>query len=610
MHKPSRNSSGRMLYPTDLSAPGAVEALIAAHRATFGGFVMEATEFVIPEDVSSVEDLEAAVTEALAEADRIGENEDALTDAELDRLDALAAFVESAREEAARRETEAEERRQRAEAARARMRGEDSGDEDGTQEGDQAGAEDGGDQDGAEVGSQEEQGAGEAETRQPEAVAADAGVRRRRAPGLVRRVRQPENPTPAQAAASGITITAAAGIRDVEPGSRLPDLDALTRAFMQRLSGFPKGHVPGQFIKNPVATLSVGGWGDLDQANRRTYEDDQQLIAAAGDPHRQAIQDAGGLIAAGWCAPSETLYDWLTPFTTDGLFQIGEFRVTRGGVNTTLGPDFAALWADANSGFAQTEAQAEARTPKPCITVSCPPFTETRLDAVGYCVKAGILQETAYPELIRDFLAAVAVGHQMRISARSIASIVSKLPAAATVPASGSAARSMLTALELASEGERQKYALGDNDALEVVLPRWVRVVLRDDLAARNGVGLDRVTDAVLDGHFADRGVRVQWVRGWQALTIPATGVVDFPDAVNAIMYPAGTFARGRADVISLDAVYDTTDLTTNEFTAAFFEEAMLILRRGRGGVNLRVPLVSRGSTGPQDLVAYGVADA
>lgn len=560
-------------------------------------------EFQIPEDVTQVEDLEASVEAALAAADAILDMEDP-TDADLARARALAEYVAAARAEAVNRENQAAEREAERESLRRQLRGED--DTEGTPE--ETPAEGDGDDDGDP---DDEEGDGQEGTptgdRQPEAVAAGATVRRR-APGLVRRVRQPENPTPVQAS-STLSITAAAGIRGVEAGARIPDLDALTAAFTQRLSSFPKGVVKGQYLKQPVATLSRGGWGDLDQANRTTHEDDQSLIAAAGSEKRKAIQDRGGLTAAGWCAPSQTLYDFLTPFTTDGLLDVPEFRVTRGGVNTTLGPDFQALWADPDSGFAQTEAQAEAGTPKPCIEVDCPDFTETRLDAIGYCVSAGILQQTAYPELVRDFLAGVAVGHQHRRSARTIASIVGQMGTPVVVAATGSAARSVLTAFELAAEGQRQRFRLSENETLEVVVPRWLRVALRDDLANRNGVGLERVTNAVLDAHLADRGVRVQWVLNWQQL--PGAGCnVAFPDAVNALMYPAGTFVRGVEDVINLDAVYDTTQLTTNTYTAAFFEEAMLVLRRGYGGCNLRIPLAMTGATGPQNLPAYATTVA
>lgn len=550
-------------------------------------------EFQIPEDVTQVEDLEASVEAALAAADAILDEEDP-TDEQLARARQLAEFVRAARAEATRREEEAVGREEELAALRRELHGEEDSEETPEGEGEPEAEPD--------PDADEDDGPEGAAEREPEAVAA-GGVVRRRAPSLVRRTRQPDNPTPA-ATSSTLTMTAAAGIRGVEAGGRIPDLDALTAAFMQRIKSFPKGNVPGQYLRQPVATMSRGGWGELDQNDRTVYEDDQHLIAAAGDEKRKTITDRGGLTAAGWCAPSETLYDFLTPFTTDGLLDIGEFRVTRGGVNTTLGPDFAALWADATSGFAQTEAQAEVATPKPCIDVDCPPFAETRLDAIGYCVTAGILQETAYPELVRDFVAGVAVGHQHKRSNRTIASIASQIGTAVTVAATGSAARSVLTALELASEGQRQRYRLSENETLEVIAPRWLRIALRDDLANRNGVGLERVTNAVLDGHLADRGVRVQWVLGWQQLPGGAC-TIAFPDAANLLMYPAGTFVRGVEDVLNLDAVYDTTQLTTNTYTAAFFEEAMLVLRRGYGGCNLRIPLAMTGATGPQNLPAY-----
>ena len=41
-------------------------------------------------------------------------------------------------------------------------------------------------------------------------------------------------------------------------------------------------------------------------------------------------------------------------------------------------------------------------------------------------------------------------------------------------------------------------------------------------------------------------------------------------------MYPAGTWVKGTADVINLNAVYDAAELATNIYTALFFEQGIL----------------------------------
>lgn len=563
--------------------------------------------FQIPEDVRQVEDLAAAVAAANAEADSITERED-LSDDDLSRLEALADFIDAAAGEAERRETEAEERQARADAALRRIRGE--ADADGTGAPGEPDEEDTPDEtpDESETPPAEaEQPPAEAEQPAPQAVAA-AAVRRRRAPSLVRRTRQPDNPTPAKAG-SAATVIASAGIPQVEAGARLPDMDSVAAAFAARSRSFPQSFTPDTYIRHSVATMSRGDFGGLDTGNRAEYETDQDLLDAVGDERRLTAAGQGnGLVAAGgWCAPSETLYDLTGNESADNLLDLPEFRVRRGGINFTLGPDWSTIYNGV--GFAQTEAQAIAGTTKPCYEIACPDFDEVRLDAVGICIKAPILTNVGYPELVRRVISGAFVAHQYKVAERMTATMSTLIGAPRVVPASGSAARSMLTAIELAVEARRQQYALPDSATMEVVIPKWVRVVLRDDLAARNGVGLDRVTNAVLDGHFADRGVAPQWIRGYQPLNTAAGCVIDFPDSAQIMVYPAGTFAKGVQDVISLDTVYDTTDLQSNVYTAVFFEEAVLLAQRGYGACKFTIPLVSAGATGPQNLVAYGTAD-
>jgi hypothetical protein len=82
----------------------------------------------------------------------------------------------------------------------------------------------------------------------------------------------------------------------------------------------------------------------------------------------------------------------------DGILSLPEVNVTRGGIKFTKGPQWADIYG--NIGFTQTEAQAIAGTTKPCYEVTCPTFTDVRLDAVGLCIKAPILTNAAYPEVV------------------------------------------------------------------------------------------------------------------------------------------------------------------------------------------------------------------
>lgn len=139
-------------------------------------------------------------------------------------------------------------------------------------------------------------------------------------------------------------------------------------------------------------------------------------------------------------------------------------------------------------------------------------------------------------------------------------------------------ALSILHALELVAEGERDRFRMARAATLEVLLPFWVRPALRADLANRTGVELTNVTDAMLDAHFTNRGMRVQWLYNYQSIAVTGdTVATDYPDTLEAIMYPAGTFVMLTTDVIRLDAVYDSVGLSTNTYTAIFVEEGIAL---------------------------------
>ena len=120
---------------------------------------------------------------------------------------------------------------------------------------------------------------------------------------------------------------------------------------------------------------------------------------------------------------------------------------------------------------------------------------------------------------------------------------------------------------------------------LEVVLPWWAKGVVRSDLALRGGIAFEQATDQIINSYFNARGANVQWVYDWQDGFTGggfggATAITSWPDTVKALIYPAGAFVRGRGALISMEGIYDTTNLAVNDFTRLFTEEKFLVLRR------------------------------
>ncbi len=394
------------------------------------------------------------------------------------------------------------------------------------------------------------------------AVAASAVARRVPARQAVAGTR------PSAPASKAVTITASADVSGFATGSDIADLTEVGVAVLNRMKAFPgpAGIEGGQLQRYGVAQFRR----TFDKALTADGNNDYDVVMHAAKESRLS---GGSLLASGgWCAPSETIYSLCDGETTDGILDLPTINVTRGGIRTTTGPQFSDFY---NAGFRQTEAQAIAATVKTCFTISCPPFVETRLDAIGLCIKVGLLQNAAWPERTKRVVSGTLIAQQHKVAADLIAGIIAG-SGAVTVADVGSVTGNSLNAVGLIATTIREEYRLGMNETLEVVAPEWLREAIRADLAMRTGVDLLAVSDGQIDGYFAARKVKVQWVYNWQQLV---DGEEGYPATVKLLVYPAGTWVKGTTDVISLDAVYDAASLSTNDYTGLFVEEGILLTK-------------------------------
>ena len=342
---------------------------------------------------------------------------------------------------------------------------------------------------------------------------------------------------------------------------------------------------------------------------RREFPEDQ--IVQSEDP-RSAMKAAtdqsripNGLVASGgWCAPSETLYDLIEVSEAANLVSTPEIQINRGGVRHALGPNYSDIFT--NSGFCYTEAEDIAGDydgagggSKPFFTADCPEFVDVRLDYCGLAISAGLMQQRGYPELIEVTINAALNAHMHRVSAAVINSMVSQSDAVSWggTPQAGATAP-LLTAIDLQAVHLRAANRMSDMATLEVVLPTWTKAVIRADLSRRLGVDLLSVSDSRIKGWFADRNVNVQFVVDWQ--DVAATAATAFtapPVSVDFLLYPAGTFVKGVTDSITLENIYDSTMLGTNDYTALFTEDPYLVLKRFHDARVVTVPIESTGNT-------------
>ncbi|URC18118.1 major capsid hexamer protein [Mycobacterium phage Zenteno07] len=319
----------------------------------------------------------------------------------------------------------------------------------------------------------------------------------------------------------------------------------------------------------------------------------------------------GSLVAAGgWCAPSEQLYDFCdVPDATD-LVSLPEITINRGGIRWPREPDLSGIFEDFEWFFTEpeleaTDAEGNPTAIKTCVEVPCPEdFDEIRLNAMGWCVEAGILQEQGWPELVEWFMRSLTQEHIRALSRRTILNMVAGSGAPIVIPPTSTlgAAPSVLNSLALMATNIRLKRGLARNATIEGVAPSWFHEVLRADLAMREGgVEVFAVTDAQINSALAARNISLQFVGDWQTRAAGLPGnlaTLVWPETVDVLLYPAGTWFRSMSNVIELGVMYPKEQLQVNRFTRMFTEDALAVGKRCGESVVVRIPLNVSGAIG------------
>ena len=372
----------------------------------------------------------------------------------------------------------------------------------------------------------------------------------------------PESNVPAQQ----LVVTASVDIPGVAQGSTL-EFDDVVDAFHKRARNMSITDTGNPDSGSVVVTVRNQFEHTID--DRTPLPQVQELINYLVTPEKQEALVAGG----GWCAPSEIRYDFFNIAGTDvGTIDLPTFGVSRGGIQFPVSPSLAdAQLAPFVSGFSNTsnpwlwtetddQATVTGVPNKPCVRVPCPSFSERRLECYGICLTAGNLTNDAYPEATGNFLRLLMAAHAHAMNARTIATMVGLSSAAIATNEFATAAADPITqilgGIELGVIDYRERYGMDTNAVLEVVVPRWVKAVMRAALRHRQGVTLISEADAYITSLFSALNVRAQFVGDWQVRGAGqfgnATAMTAWPVTVDVMIYAAGTFIRGNGLTLDL----------------------------------------------------------
>lgn len=540
------------------------------------------SKFKAPENIAELsnEDLAAALGSAREAAGQYSDIDDAeLTDEQAEEIIALGGFVTTATEEAGVREAAAAERSEALAAARAAMA--------------------------VKVEDEEEEVIVEGE---PVVEEEDEDPKVKGKPFAATRTQslssraarnRKTTPDPKVPAARRASLVAAADVKGVPAGEEFATLADAAKAIKSRLDSMPKGT---KGIRTQHGALEIRlPENEFSQAHFGGNSDSEMLLQA-GNETRLAGKSL--VAAGGWGAPSEMALDFCKQEDIGNLLTIPEVTITRGGVQWTKGPTFADVFNSATGFWDMTEATAEAGTElKTALRPKIPGFTERRLDAVGVMMEAGLLTRAGWPELVERYASLALTAHQYKLSMKSLRLIEGYTGAAKSVTSGFGNVLDVLHVLELVATGERQKNAMAIDATLEVLAPFWLRTAVRAALANRHGIEFLAITDTQIEAWFAARNLKVQWLNAYQNIELDANNIAtEYPDTFEVIMYPAGTYVRGVADVITLDTIYDSTNLKKNDYVHLFVEQGVLMTNPCGEGQRLELPLNVNGRLAADDI--------
>ncbi|QWY82762.1 major head protein [Arthrobacter phage SilentRX] len=535
--------------------------------------------------------LEAAVNDAYAASEALLAIDEAeVTDEQLAELSAISDFVTAANEENTAREQAAAARAEQLAALRANLTpAEEAPAEDETPAEEDAPAE-------------EE----DAPAEQPKVAASiqrPANLKRGSVAARAAKNAPKDDPAPAPKPASG-KVVAAQDVPGYASGQTFENFSQAAGAILSKLNTLPAGYVADTYQRGTALQIQLPENEFSTASSKYKGKDITELI---NDASKEANLPGGSLVAAGgWGAPSERSLDFCEIESLDGLISTPEVTITRGGIEWTRGPNFGDVVNSSTGFWDMTETVAEAGTElKTSIRPEVPDFEEARLDAVGVMMENGLLLRQGWPELVERWAKLTLMAHQYKLAQKKVNQIRTLSGAATDMTRGFGNALDIFHIIEMLANGERQRLLLSPSQTLEALIPWWVKSVIRIDLANRSGVADFRsITDAQIESEFTLRNIKVQWLKAFQDIALDATTglALAYPGSVEIIFYPAGSFVAGVAPVISLDTIYDSTNLKKNDYVHLFVEQGVLMTNPCNRGNRVTIPLEANGRRAANDI--------
>jgi len=543
----------------------------------------------LPEDLSglTVEELQAYIDEAQAQADRIAENpaeflvegrDFAALKAEMaDGVSRIAAVKDELKARAAKKpndddaddmSAEKEELAALAEASRSETADEETEDEVEEAEEDEV----------EEVAAEAEEVAEEdtvvASAEKPASIA-PLGKRR-----LSRPARSKEAEPPVEV--ERVALTAAAEGLGFSLGADLPDEMSIAEMMVRRRGQF--GHSIPEGTHGDQIPIARADWSSLYPPERMLSAEDSEsnfakvaAVTASGEIEKAFAdrrQDNSLVATGGLCAPVTPYYQlqMLSVANRPVRAALPAFNADRGGIRYARPATLASITTAVGVKTAAQDAAGGSSAQKTCQVVDCPPFQETDVEIIFHCLQFGNLGARTFPERVAQWNALVLAAHAR--TAETV--LLDGIDAASTqVTASDNgllgASSNLLSQALTAAQGLRSRHRMDPNTVLRVLYPYWVLDLLVSDVYKSQFERFDMTPDAFVrllragniePTFYIDSATGKSQIYGTQA----ATALLNFPATVVWYLFPEGSFLYVDGGILELGLVRDSVLNKTNDF--------------------------------------------
>ncbi len=377
--------------------------------------------------------------------------------------------------------------------------------------------------------------------------------------GMDVEVQAPADRRPVQVTeAAPVVITAGADIPGYTAGAQMNDSIEIAEAMVSRLHGLRR--VKGGDGEQHIVASITTQYPESRVLNQDT-ESNIAKIKAVASP--EAIVASGG-----HSTPFEVKYDIFGFGTNDRPVRdsFPRFAADRGGIRYIIPPvlsdygNAVGVWTNATDTSPGTDV-------KNSLTITAATETTVATDAVTLQLQFGNLMTRAYPELVARHNELALIQHAREAEQY----LIGKLSDASTAVTSTSLigfARDFLVQVGRASAAYRSRHRLDPAMQLKVIAPSWIKDAMRADLVlSMPGDGTMNVADSEIDGYLAARGVSITFSPDMTVFGAQSGGAMtEFPDSFDWYLFAEGTFLFLDGGTLDLGIIRDSTLVGTNDY--------------------------------------------